>query len=314
MFRELVKVMTGIVITLNDHGSVRRKADVPADKTDLRNDHCRLGAHLYYLIPHRENKALKHGTCHGVLLVKDLGLIYREISDLTGLLINGRSHASVVEIINAVAVIAESAAGTGHMDLAFPLDSYDPYRINGVRIDRTYSRMLYDCLFKEMRTFLIYKALIDIFSLFSFAVDLLNRLAAGTKVSLGKKDIVAVYEIQALLLIVFPDLKPLAAKEFAEALVEFDLIVDQVCISRIVISLNEIIVAASGDICVALFVVEVIHLIEPVIHIACAKLPAAVDHVEKYPHAGLTRLLVDILDLGVHRLIVHARNAPYQIL
>jgi hypothetical protein len=39
-----------------------------------------------------------------------------------------------------------------------------------------------------------------------------------------------------------------------------------------------------------------------------------VDHVEKYPHAGLTRLLVDILDLGVHRLIVHARNAPYQIL
>jgi hypothetical protein len=39
-----------------------------------------------------------------------------------------------------------------------------------------------------------------------------------------------------------------------------------------------------------------------------------VDHVEKYPHTGLARLLVDILDLGVHRLIVHARNAPYQIL
>ena len=180
MLRELVKVMTGIVITLNDYGSVRRKADIPADKTYLRNDHRSLGAHLYYLIPHRENKALKYGTCHGVLLVKDLGLIYREIGDLTGLLINGRSHAAVVEIINAVAVIAESAAGTGHMDLAFPLDGNDPYRINGVRIDSAYRRMLdYDFL-KEMRAFLIYKALVDVFGLFSLAVYLLYRLAAGT--------------------------------------------------------------------------------------------------------------------------------------
>ena len=180
MFRELVKVMTGIVITLNDYRSVRRKADVPADKTYLRNDHCRLGAHLYHLIPHRENKALKYGICHGVLLVKDLGLIYREIGDLTGLLINGRSHAAVVEIINAVAVIAESAAGACDMDLSFPLDGNDPYRINGVRIDSAYRRMLdYDFL-KEMRAFLIYKALVNVFGLFSLAVYLLYRLAAGT--------------------------------------------------------------------------------------------------------------------------------------
>ena len=110
------------------------------------------------------------------------------------------------------------------------------------------------------------------------------------------------------------DGKPFTAKELAEALVKFDLVVDKIGISGVIVPLNEIIVAASGDIRVALFIVEVVHLIEPVIHISCAKLPAAVDHVEKYPHPGLARLLVDILDLGVHRLIVHARNAPNQIL
>ena len=41
MLRELVKVMTGIVITLNDNRSIRRKTDVPADKTYLWNDTAR---------------------------------------------------------------------------------------------------------------------------------------------------------------------------------------------------------------------------------------------------------------------------------
>lgn len=310
MFRKLIEVVTGIVITLNDNRSVRRKAYVPADKTDLGNNHGGLGAHFEHLIPHRENEALKYGACHGVLLVKNLGLIYREISDLAGLLIDRRGHAAVIEIIDAVSVIAESAAGARHMDLAFPLDRNDPYGIDGIRIDGAYSRMLDDRLFKEMRTLGIYEPLIDIFGLFCLAVDLLDCLAAGTKISLGKKDIVAVYEIQTLLFVVFPDLKPLAAQELAKALIELDLVIDQIRIFRIVISFNELIVSAPSDICVTLFIVEVIHLIEPVIHVSCAELPTAVNHVEKDPHAGFARLLVDILDLGTHCLIIHARNAP----
>ena len=54
--------------------------------------------------------------------------------------------------------------------------------------------------------------------------------------------------------------------------------------------------------------------VEPIIHVSGAELPSAVDHIEKYPHTGLPALLVDILDLGIHRLIVHTRNASYQIL
>ena len=46
MLRELVKVMSGIVVTFDDYGSVRRKTDIPADKTYLGNNHCSLRAHL----------------------------------------------------------------------------------------------------------------------------------------------------------------------------------------------------------------------------------------------------------------------------
>ena len=195
MFRKLVKVVTGIVVALNDNGSVGCKTYVPSDESYLGNDHCSLGAHSYYFIPHRENKALKYGTCHGVLLIKDLGLIYREIGDLTCLLVNRRGHAAVIEIIDAVTVIAESAACTCHMDLAFPLDRYDPYGIDRIRIDSTYRRMLDDHFLKKVRALLIYKTLIDIFSLFLLAVDLLNGLAAGTEIGLCNKEIVAVDEV-----------------------------------------------------------------------------------------------------------------------
>ena len=313
MLRKLIEVVTGIVIALNDNRSVRRKAYVPADKTDLGNYHRSLGAHSNDLIPHRENKALKYGTCHGVLLIKDLGLIDREIGDLAGLLINGRCHAAVIEIIYTVAVIAESAAGTGHMDLALTLDRYDSDCVNSIRINRAYCRMLDDDFFEEMRTLLIYQAFVYIFSLFSLAVDLLYSLAAGTEIGLGNKEIMVVNEVYYFLLVIFPDLKPLTAQELTETLIELDLVVDQIGILGIVISLNEFIVTAPGDICVTLFVVEVIHLIEPVIHVTCAEFSAAVNHVEKDPHARFTALLVDILDLGAHRLIIHARNAPNEI-
>ncbi len=195
MLRQLVKVMTGIVITLNDYRSVRRKTDVPADKTNLRNNHCSPGAHIYYLIPHRENEALEYGTCHGVFLIKNLSLINREIGDLTCLLINRRGHAAVIEIIHAVAIIAESAAGTGHMYLAFPLDSNDPYRIDRIGIDSAYRRVLNDYFLKEMRAFLIYQALIDVFGLLLLAVDLLDRLTAGSEICLCNKEIMAVNEV-----------------------------------------------------------------------------------------------------------------------
>ena len=124
----------------------------------------------------------------------------------------------------------------------------------------------------------------------------------------------AVDKVNYFLLVIFSYLDPLTAEEIAEQLIELDLVVDQIRIVRIVISLYEIVITSSGDICVALGVSEVIHLIEPVIHIAGSELSSAMDHVEKYPHAGLPALLVDILDLGVHRLIVHARYAPYKIL
>ena len=129
--------MTRIVVTFNDNGTIGRNAYVPADKTDLRNYHSRLCTHLKDLIPHRENESLKYGTCHGVLLIKDLGLIYGEIRDLSGLLINGSRHAAVVEVINTVTVIAESAAGTCNVHLAVSLDGNKSYGINSIGINGT---------------------------------------------------------------------------------------------------------------------------------------------------------------------------------
>ena len=113
-----------------------------------------------------------------MLLVKDLSLIDREISDLTCLLINGGSHAAAIEIIYAVAVVAESAAGARNMDLSVSLDCNKSYCIDRIRIDCAYSRMLDDHLLKEMRAFLINESLINCFSRFSLAVDLLDSLAA----------------------------------------------------------------------------------------------------------------------------------------
>ena len=43
--------------------------------------------------------------------------------------------------------------------MTFPLNGNDPYRIDRIRIDRTYCRVLDDDFFKEMRTLLIYQAL-----------------------------------------------------------------------------------------------------------------------------------------------------------
>ena len=179
MLRELVQIVTRIVIALDDNRSVRRNADVPADKTDLRNDHGSLRAHLQNLIPHREYEALKDSPCHGMLLVKNLSLINREIRDLTGLLINGRGHAAAVEVIHAVAVVAESAASAGDVDLTVPLDGNKSYRIDRIRLYCAYSRVLDDHLLEEVRALLIDQALIDGFGRLCLAVHLLDRLAAG---------------------------------------------------------------------------------------------------------------------------------------
>ena len=173
--------------------------------------------------------------------------------------------------------------------------------------------MLNDNFFEEMGAFLIYEAIVDSFSRLSLAVDLLYSLAAGAQISLGHEEIVTVDKIYYFLLIIFPDLYPFASEEITEKPVKLDLVVDKMRIIGIVISFNEIVVPASGNVCIPLGISEVIHLIKPVIHVSCAELSSAVDHIEKYPHAGFPALVVDILYLGVHRLIVHARNAPYKI-
>jgi len=313
MLRELIEVVTGIVVTLNNYRSVRRNANIPTYKSNLWNYHCRFCTHLKNLIPHWENESLKYGTCHRVLLVKDFGLIDRKISNLARLLINGRSHAATVEIIYTVAVITKSAAGTGNMHLSIPLDCNESDRIDRIRIDSAYSRVLDDHLFEEMRTFHINESLIDSFGRLGLAVDLLYRLAAGTQISLCHEEIVIINEVYYFLLVIFSYFDPLTAEELAEKLIEFDLVIDKVRISRIVVSLNEVVITSSGDICISLGIREVIHLIKPVIHISGAELPSAMDHIEKYPHAGLPALLVDILNLGIHCLIVHTRNASYKI-
>jgi len=314
MLRKLVEIVPGIVIAFDDNRPVRRKAYIPADKANLRNNQGSLGTHLQDLVPHWENKSLKDSTCHGMLFIKDLGLIDREICDLTGLLIHRGSHSAVIEIINTVSVVTESAARTCDMNLAVTLDGNESYRVDRIRIDRTYCRVLDDHFFKEMRTFLVNQSLIDLLCRLSLAIDLLDGLAAGTEVSLGHEEIMTVDEIYYFLFVVFSDLYPFTTKEFAKQLVELYFIINEIRIVRIVVSLDQIVITASGDICVALGIIEVIHLIEPVIHITCSEFPSAMDHVEKYPHTGFPALFVDILYLGIHSLIIHARHAPYKIL
>ena len=96
-------------------------------------------------------------------------------------------------------------------------------------------------------------------------------------------------------------------------LVELYFVINKMSVLRVIIFVDQIVAPASGDICVSLLIREVIHLIEPVIHISCAELPAAVRHIKKDPQPALTRFLVDILDLGVHRLQIHSHNTSEQI-
>ena len=313
MFGKLIQVVARIIIALDYRRTIRRKAHVPSDIADLRHYERSLCAHLADLVPHRELKALDGGTCLRVMREKVLALVYRVIRYLTGLLIHGSCHASAVEVIDSVSVVAEPYAGAGDVDFAFLLDGYDPHRIEGMRVESSAIRMLDKDLFEQMRAFLMQKPFIQMLRRLSGAVDHLHGLSAGSQVSLGYELVMVLDKSNDCFFVVFPYRDPLACKEFTEMLVELYLVIYEMSVLGIVIFVDQVVAPASGDIGISLLIREVIHLIEPVIHISGAELSSAVRHIEKYPQTALTRLLVDILDLGVHRLKIHAHNTSNQI-
>ena len=110
MLRELIKVMSLIILALYYCRTFGRKADIPSDIADLGYDECRLGAHFAYFIPHREYKALDCSARLRMVSKQVLALIDCVIGDLTGLFIHGGSHSAAVEVIDRMTVIAESYA------------------------------------------------------------------------------------------------------------------------------------------------------------------------------------------------------------
>ena len=119
MFGELVQIVPRIIVALDYRRTIRRKAHIPADIADLRHYECSLCTHLADLVPHRELKALDGGSCLRMMCEQILALVYCVIRYLTGLLVHGGRHASAVEVIDRMSVVAEPDTCAGNMDLSF---------------------------------------------------------------------------------------------------------------------------------------------------------------------------------------------------
>ena len=245
VFRQLVKIMTGIIIAFNNGRTVGSKTYVPSNISDLGHNERSFRAHLADLVPHREDKTLDGGTCLGMMREKVLALINSVIRYLAGLLIHRGCHSAAVEVINRVPVIAEPYTSARNMDLTVLQYRNYPYRIDRMGVDRADRRVLNKDFFEQMGPLHVKEPLIQMLRVFFFAVDHLDSLAAGTEIRLGYEFVVFFYETDDLILVIFPDRNPLTGKKLPEMLVKFDLVVDQMSIFRIVIPVYEVIAPAA---------------------------------------------------------------------
>ena len=147
MFRKLIKIMARIIVALNDGRTIRRKAYIPANVSDLGHDERSFPAHLAHFIPHREHEALYGCPGLGMMSKQVLALIDGIIGYFTGLLIHRSGHSAAVEVVDRVPVVTEPYTGARDMYLAVLQDRNYPYRIDRMRIDGADSRMLDKDLF-----------------------------------------------------------------------------------------------------------------------------------------------------------------------
>ena len=108
-------------------------------------------------------------------------------------------------------------------------------------------------------------------------------------------------------------IQPVPVHEFGKVLCELELVLNFRHVLRVVETLYKAVVYAPRDYRPALSTVQIIHLKQGIIHVACLIHKAAPDHVEEDKQLALAAFFVHLVDLLEELLIVHLGDAANKI-